>query len=91
MVVLEAAVNGLPVVASRLDGLKDSVCDGESGILVNPNDVDEFLSAIDYFIRDEGYRKKFGCQAKSYVLSNYYWPVLAERYLEVLQKMSRKA
>ena len=45
-VVLEAGAMGKPVVASATGGLRQSVRDGESGILVAPGDVRGFADAI---------------------------------------------
>lgn len=38
IVVLEALACGIPVVASKLDGTREAVRDGELGLLVNPQD-----------------------------------------------------
>lgn len=36
---VEAAAAGLPVIASRIGGLTDIVCDGETGFLIAPGDI----------------------------------------------------
>jgi glycosyltransferase involved in cell wall biosynthesis len=44
--VLEAMAVGLPIVASRLDGIAEVLVDGESGCLVEPGDRDAFVACI---------------------------------------------
>jgi glycosyltransferase involved in cell wall biosynthesis len=44
--VLEAMANALPVVATRVGGVPELVVDGETGILVEPDDPRELAAAI---------------------------------------------
>ena len=46
IVLLEALACGIPVVASRLDGGREALRDGEMGILVDPDDPEELKQGI---------------------------------------------
>jgi glycosyltransferase involved in cell wall biosynthesis len=58
--VLEAMAFGCPVVASRIGGLIDLVRDGETGLLVSPNDVDGLRCAMRTLSNDPGLRRRMG-------------------------------
>lgn len=45
-VYLEALACGLPVIASKLDGSREALRDGQLGILVNPHDPNEITTAL---------------------------------------------
>jgi len=45
-VYLEALACGLPVIGSKLDGSREALRDGQLGILVNPHDPKEIISAL---------------------------------------------
>lgn len=67
-VAVEAMVNGIPVIASNVIGLKDSV--GEGGVLVDKNDVDRWVREISKF-DNPIYYKKMSERAKEWVKENY--------------------
>lgn len=46
IVAIEAAVRGVPVVATRVDGIPDAVLDGQTGILTSPDDPGEMARAV---------------------------------------------
>ena len=46
LVLMEAMALGVPVVAARMGSIPDVVVDGESGLLVVPDDADAFAAAI---------------------------------------------
>jgi len=81
LVALEAASCGLPVVASRLDGIQDAIKDGENGFLVEPLNPTQFaeliLSLIDH---DE----QLAAQVRRYTLETYSWERTVERYRQRL-------
>jgi glycosyltransferase involved in cell wall biosynthesis len=47
MVVLEAMAAGIPVVASRVEGVPEAVRHRETGLLVDPNSVSQLAAAIE--------------------------------------------
>ncbi len=67
-VAIEAMVNGIPVIASNVAGLKDSV--GNGGILVEKDKVNEWVKEILKFKNTE-YYKEMSEKAKNWVKKNY--------------------
>ncbi len=88
LVAIEAGIRGLPVVASDLDGIKDAVADGISGILIPYGDFQKFADAVLDFLGNEEKRRTFGERSQKYVTEHYTWPVLIPKYLEEFQKIS---
>lgn len=60
LVLLEAMAEGCPIVASRVGGIPEVVADGESGILVPPDDPRALTEAIATLIRDPARRHALG-------------------------------
>jgi colanic acid/amylovoran biosynthesis glycosyltransferase len=56
----EAQACGIPVVASRIGGIPESMKDGESGILVPAGDVDALAGAIVKLAADPGRWPRMG-------------------------------
>jgi glycosyltransferase involved in cell wall biosynthesis len=54
LAVLEAMVGGLPVVASRVSSLPELVVDGETGVLVEPDDPAALAAAIEHLLEAPG-------------------------------------
>ncbi|WP_026373980.1 glycosyltransferase [Agrococcus lahaulensis] len=52
LVPLEAAACGTPVVAARVGGLCESVVDGETGVLIDGRDPEEWADAVDAILGD---------------------------------------
>lgn len=78
--VLEANHLGLPAIGSRESGLADAIDDGQSGLLINPRDVDALVEAV-YKICSQ--RNVFASQAKQHAAA-FYWDKVLQRYQKLL-------
>ncbi len=83
IVPLEAMACGVPVVASAVGGLTDTVVDGETGVLVPPRDADAVADAARGLLADPEYRKALGAAGHRRVRSRYTWPKVADSMLDV--------
>jgi glycosyltransferase involved in cell wall biosynthesis len=69
---LEAMACGTPVVAVREGGVRESVPDGEAGLLVD-RDEDLFANAVDRLLRNDAERERFGRSGPPYVARAWSW------------------
>ena len=53
MVVLEAMAAGVPVIASRVEGIPEAIRDGQDGLICPPGDPRELAAAIGRFVARE--------------------------------------
>jgi glycosyltransferase involved in cell wall biosynthesis len=53
MVVLEAMAAGVPVVATRVEGIPEAIRDGIDGLIASPNDVNDLVLQLDRVIRGQ--------------------------------------
>ena len=53
MVVLESMAAGVPVIASRVEGVPEAVVHRETGLLVEPSSVSQMASAIQSFVNGD--------------------------------------
>lgn len=64
IVFVEAMAAGLPIVAPRVGGISDIVCDG-AGFLVDPDDLDGMAEKLKLLIEDKTLRKEMGEKGKN--------------------------
>jgi L-malate glycosyltransferase len=70
---IEASACQLPVVASRLGGLAEVVIDGETGILVSPNDPVALAAGIEPLLESADLRRRLGLNGRAHVERAYGW------------------
>jgi glycosyltransferase involved in cell wall biosynthesis len=73
IVALEAMASGLPVVASAVGGLLDTVDDGVTGYLVPFGDVDALAGRISSLLGDAALRARMGEAARVAVEGAFSW------------------
>lgn len=64
IVFLEAAACGVPVVAGRSGGSHEAVLDGETGFVVEPEDVEQVREVLERLLCDDGMREAMGHRAR---------------------------
>lgn len=96
LIILEAMAIGKPVVASKVGGIKEVICNGETGVFVDPNRADELADAITALLSDSNLRKEiseraalsvkqFSCIEVSRRLSDLYIKVIrSTKYIDEL-------
>ena len=84
LVVLEAGSTGLPVVASKLEGLSDAIEHGENGLLVNPGQSADYVEVISELLANDNKRQNLSIKTKAYVETKCLWSHIAQRYYSEL-------
>ncbi len=64
-VVIEAAAMGVPTIGTDIVGLRDSIVNGETGLLVSPKDADALANALSGLLADEARRIAMGNNARA--------------------------
>ncbi len=80
--ILEAMSSGRPVVASSIAANRESITDGQEGILVPARNVPLLAEAILRLLRDDGLRKKLGMNSRKRALADFSWDRRVRRLLE---------
>lgn len=84
--VLEAMSSGLPVAATRIAGNDELVIEGETGLLVQSENVNELRDALRKLITDPALSQKMGAASRQRVEQNYTWQKVAEGYQMFLEQ-----
>ena len=79
LVAIEAMASRTPVIASNVGGLKFSVADQETGLLVPPQDEVAFAEAIDSILSDAQWCKQLGENARNRVKAKFSWDGVAKQ------------
>lgn len=64
--VLEANACGTPAVGSDVDGLRDSIRDGETGLLADGSDPAAFADRVATLLDDDARRTRYGARAREW-------------------------
>lgn len=71
--ILEAGAYSLPVVATRVGGIPEIIVDGETGLLVNPDDPRALGAALDRLLSDETLARDLGRRLARRVAEEFSW------------------
>lgn len=71
LVLAEAMLNKLPVIATRVGGMKYIVEDGETGFLVEPFQIEAIAEKLEYFYQHPDLRVQMGENCYEKAMNNY--------------------
>ena len=89
MATVEAMAAGLPVIASSVGGLADSVVDGVTGRLVPPDDPHRLAGALGSLIEDADRARQMGLQGQRRAHETYDYHVACAKLDAMLKEVSR--
>ncbi len=75
---------GTPAIAGRSGGVPEAVVDEETGLIVEPLNVDAIVCALTRLFDDEAFRRKLGTQARARALEKFTANRQAARVHEIL-------
>ena len=85
LTVIEANACGTPVIASDSEGLRDSVRDGETGILVPHGDLEALAGAMARLSSDPELRSDLGGNGLEWA-GSFDWDSTARRMLQMMEE-----
>ena len=89
IVVLEAMMEGLPVVATRVGGVVDLIKNKKSGLLVEPSNPDQIARAVIEILGHPAITSKYIREGKN-IAKNYDWKIVIKKvereYLRLVKK-----
>ena len=90
IVFIEASACGKPVIGGRAGGVTDSIRDGETGLLVDPENLDEIVKSVDAIIGDGELARRMGAAGLEWAGSGFSWEDRARKTLVFSEKILRK-
>lgn len=81
---------GVPTVASAIGAMRDVIVDGQSGLLVPPQDADALAAAITRLLVDRDLAAKLGGQFAADAQGPFSWTAIASTILSGVQQLIRR-
>jgi trehalose synthase len=91
LTVAEAMWKARPVVASAVGGIQDQIIDGETGLLVDPRDLDQFGRSVVALLQDPPRAARLGEQAQMRVREAFLGPRHLTQYVDLFDHVLREA
>ena len=90
LIYLEAMARAKPVIGCRVGGVPEVVVDGETGLLVPPEDPHALAEAILRLLRDDPLRERLGKAGRDRHLALFTTETMAGKTLELYQRVTRE-
>jgi len=84
---LEAMACGTAVVASKTGGIPEVVADGETGLLVPPDEPEALAESINTLTRDPDRAKAMGTAGRERAATQFDWARIAGQTAELYQRV----
>jgi glycosyltransferase involved in cell wall biosynthesis len=86
LAILEAMLAAVPVVATRVSSIPEIVGDGETGLLVPPDDPEALAAALDRVLSEETLRVAYGEAGLRRARDEFSVERMARRTLELYEQ-----
>ena len=82
---LEYSAMGIPTIASPLNHFRESIRDGETGVIVKDNSEASWMAEIERLILNPDLRVEIGNNARAEIKKNWSPRVMAQKYREAIE------
>ncbi|MGR3173254.1 MAG: glycosyltransferase family 4 protein [Candidatus Scalindua sp.] len=87
IVYIEANACGKPVIGGRSGGVEDAVIDGVTGLLVDPENINEISDAIIRLLNDENLARRLGGNGRKRVENELTWKIVGKKINKIIERM----
>jgi glycosyltransferase involved in cell wall biosynthesis len=88
LVLIEAAALGKPIVATAVEGTREIVTDGETGLLVPPADPAALAAAVNRLLDDPALAARLGAQARETIPPRFTLAKMIAGYEEIYASLT---
>ena len=88
LALLEAMACETPVVCSAIGGMPELVVDGETGVVVPPDDVPALGAAVEGVLDDPARAARLGAAGRARVLERFTWAGVAQHCLDHYRELA---
>jgi glycosyltransferase involved in cell wall biosynthesis len=89
LVLVEGMACGLPAIAVNRLGPAEIIEHGQTGWLIEPDDVDQLTDTLIAVLADDPERRRRGLRARNSAISRWSWPALAGRMAHALDESAQ--
>lgn len=79
LVLQEAQALELPVVCSDIGGMPEGIIDGQTGFLLEENDLEGFVEKLEYLIKNPETARAMGKEGRQFVINKFDTKVLGDK------------
>jgi trehalose synthase len=87
LTVAEGMWKARPVIGTQVGGIQDQIADGQNGVLVEPEDLDQFGQAALDLLTNEERARELGEAARETVRDQFLGSRTLEQYFELFEKL----
>ncbi len=87
-VLIEAGLAGLATASTRVPGARDVIEDGVTGLIVDIDDKDGLIEAVDRLVRDPALRRSMGKEARARCLEQFSLETSAEQWRDLFHRLA---
>ena len=91
MVAAEASAYGLPVIASRMGGLREIVEEGVTGFLLDPSDANSFAAKVELLAENPALAKAMGEAGRQRILANFTVEKMVAEFEALFREITTKS
>lgn len=86
--VLEAMAYCMPVIATNRWAFPEMITPGITGELVEPNNIDELIEKIDFYLQNPDIMRDHGMAARKFVVEKYRWDKVVKKIVQETNESS---
>lgn len=87
LAMVEAMLAARPVVATRVGSMPEAITDGETGVLIEKNDVAGLAAALARLRDQPEWRDRLGRQGRARAIAHYTAAAMTQQYEQLWQKL----